>query len=212
VRVLLVEDFDLVREALRCLLTTLPDVEVVGEAGDGNEALRAIARLRPDVVLMDLTMPRLNGVEAIRRAVKLRPRPRILVLSVHAEKEYVHAALAGGAAGYVLKTAKRDELALALAAVARGDSWISPSAAKLVIDNLAGHAPSDETAQLTARQREVLQLIAEGHTTKDVARQLHVSVKTVETHRAQIMQRLGIHHVAGLVRYAINARIVSVEK
>jgi DNA-binding NarL/FixJ family response regulator len=161
---------------------------------------------------MDLVMPRLNGIEAIRRAVKLRPRPRILVLSVHAEQEYVHAALVAGADGYLLKTAKRDELALALAAVGRGDSWISPPAAKLVIGNLAGNAAPAVPAQLSARQREVLQLIAEGHTTKDIARQLHVSVKTIETHRAQIMHRLGIHNVAGLVRYAINARIVSVEE
>lgn len=211
-RVLLVEDFELLREALRCLLGTLPDIEVVGEAGDGNEALRAITKLRPDVVLMDLTMPHLNGLEAIRRAVKLKPRPNILVLTVHAEKEYVHAALVAGAAGYLLKTATRAELAAALAAVARGDSWISPLAARIVIDGLASHEPPDQPAQLTARQREVLQLIAEGHTTKDIARRLHVSVKTVETHRAQIMRRLGIHHVAGLVRYAINARIISVEK
>jgi DNA-binding NarL/FixJ family response regulator len=207
-RVLLVDDHGLVRAGLRCLLESMLDIEVVGEAGDGREALKLIEKLHPDVVLMDLSMPVLNGLEAIRRSAKLAPKPRVLVLSMHADKVYVRHALAAGAAGYVLKTADRGELAMAVATVARGESWLSPAIAKSVIEDLIAGTPDED---LTPRQREVLQLIAEGHSTKDIARRLHLSVKTIETHRAQIMQRLDIHDVAGLVRYAIRRLLVSGE-
>jgi DNA-binding NarL/FixJ family response regulator len=206
--VLLVEDHGLVRAGLRTLLEALPDVYVVGEASDGSDAVKLIEQLHPDIVLMDISMPRLNGIEAIRRAIKLQPRPRILVLSMHTDKEYVRAALAAGAAGYLLKAAEREELATAIATIVRGDSWLSPPIAKVVIDDLYATTELAQPDELTPRQREVLQLVAEGHSTKDIARRLDVSVKTVETHRAQIMQRLGINNIAGLVRYAIRARII----
>jgi DNA-binding NarL/FixJ family response regulator len=207
-RVLLVDDHVLIRAGLRRLLEEIDDVEVVGEAGDGNEALARSAELHPDVVLMDISMPGLNGIEATRRLAKLRSRPRILVVTMHADKEYVRAALAAGANGYLLKTAERAELADALAALARGKGWLSPSIAKVVIDDIVRVDKADDTPVLTPRQSEVLQLIAEGNSTKEIARRLQVSVKTIETHRAQIMQRLDIHHIAGLVQYAIRQKIV----
>jgi DNA-binding NarL/FixJ family response regulator len=208
-RLLLVEDHTLVRAAFRALLETVDQIEVVGEADNGNDGVQLIARLRPDIVLMDLSMPQLNGVEATRRATKLYPRSRILVLSMHADREYVRQALAAGAAGYILKNSTREELELALAAVARGDVWISPSVAKAVVGDLVTTSAARPPEELTPRQREVLQLIAEGFTTKQIARKLQLSVKTVETHRAQIMDRLEIRNVAGLVRYAIRIGIVS---
>jgi DNA-binding NarL/FixJ family response regulator len=206
-RVLLAEDHTLVRAGLRALLERLPNIEVVGEAEHGGEALKLAAQLRPDVVLMDLSMPILNGVEATRRAMKLKPRPRVLVLSMHDEIEYVRQALAAGASGYLIKNARRGELELALAAVIRGEVWISPSIARAVAEDFALRAPAKRD-DLTPRQREILQLIAEGHTTKQIAKRLHIGVKTVEAHRTQIMDRLDIHNIAGLVRYAIRMRVI----
>ena len=207
-RVLLVEDHVLVRNALRLLVHTIPHMEVVGEASNGNEALQLIGKLRPDIALMDVTMPGLNGIEATRRAAKQYPRTRILVLSMHGDRELVRQALVAGAAGYLVKSASADELKLALAAVLRGEVWISPAIAKLVVDDVVTAHGVRTPEELTPRQREVLQLIAEGHTTKQIARRLQLSVKTVETHRAQIMERLGIRNVAGLVRYAIRTGLV----
>lgn len=212
-RVLLVEDHGLVRAGFRALLDQLPDVEVIGEAADGAEALRMVTELRPDVVLMDISMPGLNGLEATRRAARLQPPPKILVLSMHADRTYVREALAAGATGYLLKDSERNELELALAAVASGQGWISPAVARGVIDDAVqrplDQAPRAAIEDLTARQREVLQLIAEGNSTKQIAQRLELSVKTVETHRAQIMARLDIRHVAGLVRYALRAGIIA---
>jgi DNA-binding NarL/FixJ family response regulator len=207
-RVLLAEDHALVRAGLRALLDTLPNIEVVGEAEHGGEALKLIAQLHPDVVLMDLSMPILNGIEATRRAMKLKPRPRILVLSMHDETEYVREALTAGASGYLLKNARCGELELALAAVIRGEVWISPAIARTIVDDLA-RSGSAQHEELTPRQREILQLVAEGHTTKQIARRLHIGVKTVDAHRAQLMERLDIHNVAGLVRYAIRTGVIS---
>ena len=213
-KVLIVDDHQLVREGLRSMLERMPDAEVVGEARDGAEAVTAIEELHPDVVLMDISMPTMNGLEATRRATKLPGKPKILILSMHADKEYVRQAFLAGAMGYMVKDATSHELAQAVAAVARGDGWISPAIAPHVVDEVKGageprHAPGSE---LTPRQREVLQLIAEGHATKAIAGKLGVSVKTIETHRAQIMERLDIHHIPGLVRYAMRAKIVPPEK
>lgn len=213
-RLLLVEDHNLVRAAFRVLLEQLPAIEVVGEAGDGHEGLRMIAELRPDLVLMDVAMPGLNGLEAAGRTKKMRPRPRILMLSMYANRDFVRQALVAGAAGYLLKDADRAELELALAAVARGEVWISAAVAQVVVDDLVHGrraAAASGGGDLTPRQREVLQLIAEGRSTKDVAVRFGISVKTVESHRAQIMDRLGIHSLAGLVRYAIRTGIVSAD-
>ena len=206
-RVLLAEDHTLVRAGLRALLDGMPNIEVVGEAEHGGEALALAAQLRPDVVVMDLSMPILNGIEATRRAVKLRPRPRILVLSMHDDTEYVRQALNAGASGYLLKSAAVRELELALAAVVRGEVWISPAIARSVVDDFTRRTPP-QGEELTPRQREILQLVAEGHTTKQIAKRLHIGVKTVDAHRAQIMERLDIHNIAGLVRYAIRTGVI----
>jgi DNA-binding NarL/FixJ family response regulator len=205
-RILLADDHALMRAGLRALLDGMPNMEVVGEAEHGGEALKLAAQLHPDLILMDVSMPILNGIEATRRAVRLRPRPRILMLSMHDDTEYVRQALSAGASGYLLKQAPRREFELALAAVVRGEVWISPSIARTVIDDIARRAPRHD--ELTPRQREILQLVAEGHTTKQIAKRLHIGVKTVETHRLQIMERLDIHNIAGLVRYAIRSGII----
>jgi DNA-binding NarL/FixJ family response regulator len=213
VRVVLVDDHGLVRAGLRSLLESLPDVDVVGEAADGATALTTIESAKPDVVLMDISMPGLDGLEATRRAAKMDPRPRILVLSMHDERAYVREALAAGADGYLVKAAEREELALALAALARGQAWLSPPAAKVLIEELLDRPMRSEgpvaTQDLTPRQLEVLKLIAAGQSTKQIARRLGLSVKTIETHRGQIMARLDIRHVAGLVRYALRMGLVA---
>jgi DNA-binding NarL/FixJ family response regulator len=209
----LADDHALVRAGFRELLRRFPDFEVVGESADGHDALRLIGELDPTVVLMDVSMPNLNGLEVTRRVTKEHPRVRVIILSMHADEEYVRSALASGAAGYLLKSASEGELELAVRAVARGDSWLSSGVSKPVIAAYArGSDPGDGPFDvLTPRQREVLQLIAEGHSTKEIALHLGLSIKTVETHRAQVMERLGVRGVQGLVRYAIRRGIVPPE-
>ena len=210
-RILLADDHTLVRAGMRALLNELPDMEVIAESGDGREALRLIGEKKPDLALIDISMPGLNGLELAARAGKDYPSTRIVILSMHVDDEFVRRALVAGAAGYVLKNADRAELEMALRAVARGDTWLSPAVSRRVVEAYArgGDAPSEGPFEmLTPRQREVLQLIAEGLTTKEIASRLDLSMKTVETHRTELMQRLGIHGVAGLVRYAIRAGIV----
>jgi DNA-binding NarL/FixJ family response regulator len=210
VRVLLADDHTLVRAGIRALLDKLPDVQVVAEATDGRDALNLVKTHRPHVVLMDIAMPGLNGLEATRRMVKEFPRTNVLILSMHASEEYVWQALRGGAAGYLLKGAELAELSLAIKAVTRGETYLSPPISKQVIKEYVRRVGGEETLfeRLTPRQREILQLIAEGVTTKDIAKALEISVKTAETHRAQLMERLDIHDVAGLVRYAIKIGLV----
>lgn len=211
-RVLLADDHTLVRAGLRALVQEMAGVVVVGEAGDGAEALRLMGELHPDIALVDISMPRLNGLEVVARAAMEHPRVRIIVLSMHAFEEYVRRALLAGAAGYLIKNAGKAELAQALDAVARGEHWLSPPISKMVVAALArGGKPKESLEQLSPRQREILQLIAEGHSTKEIAALLGVSAKTVETHRTELMERLGIHGVAGLVRYAIHVRLVQPE-
>ena len=213
VRVLLADDHTLVRAGLRKLLESVPDLEVVGEASDGLALIALVAKLQPDLVLMDIAMPGLNGLDATARVMKEWPATRVLILSMHQNEEYVRQALRYGAAGYLLKDAAPMELDLALKAVLRGDTYLSPAVSKGVlsdyIERLRGDAQTGEL--LTPRQREVLQLIAEGQSTKEIARRLELSVKTVDTHRSQLMQQLNIHEVAGLVRYAIRAGLVSTD-
>jgi DNA-binding NarL/FixJ family response regulator len=211
-RLVLADDHAMVRAGIRVLLERLADVEVVGEAGDGHAALQMIAEHTPDVALLDISMPGLNGIEVTERAIKAWPGTRIILLSMHADDDYVHHALRAGAAGYLLKSSDQVELGLAVRAVAGGEAWLSPKVSKQVMaayprDRAAGGA----FARLTPRQREILQLIAEGNSTKAISHRLAVSVKTVETHRMQLIQRLDIHEVAGLVRYAIRAGIVRAE-
>ncbi len=213
IRVLLADDHGLVRAGLRALLNGLPDVEVVGEAGDGQEALEVIARTDPQVVLMDITMPRLNGFEATARITKQFPQIGVIMLSMHANEEYVRESLQAGARGYLLKGADPVELHMAIKAVSRGELYLTPSvSARVMTAFLSGHKPRGGASdQLTSRQREVLQLIAEGRSTKDIAQTLNLSVKTVETHRADIMERLHIHDVPGLVKFAIRSGLITVE-
>ena len=213
-RVLLVDDHALVRAGIRALLEKGELVEVVGEAGDGHDALELIERLRPDVVLLDLAMPQLNGFEVLKATSRKFPQIHVIVLTVHDEEEYAFQALRAGAAGYLPKSAASAELRLAIEHVMGGKKYLSPTVeqratSELSRNKLEGRAPISE---LTPRQREVLTLIAEGHSTKDIARALNISVKTVETHRAQLMDRLDIHDIASLVRYAIKIGLVSIEE
>jgi len=211
VRVILADDHTLVRAGLRKLLESMPEVDVVGEVGDGQALLLLAEQLQPEVVLMDIAMPGLNGIEATARLVKSQPGIRVLILSMHQNEEYVRRALRHGAAAYLLKDAAPMELALALSAVLRGETYLSPAVSKGVLSDYVQRLRSDETSgvQLSPRQTEVLQLIAEGHSTKEIARRLDLSVKTVESHRSQLMKLLDIHEVAGLVRYAMRVGLVS---
>lgn len=208
-RILLADDHALVRVGMRALLGELPGVDVIAETGDGREALRLIRERKPDIALIDISMPGLNGLEVAARAVHDHPATRVIIVSMHADDESVRRALLAGAAGYLLKNSDRSELELALRAVARGDTWLSPSLTKRVVAayTQSSRSTSDGPfAVLTPRQREVLQLVAEGHSSKEIASRLNVALKTVETHRTELMERLGIHGVAGLVRYAIPGR------
>ena len=210
IRVLLADNHTLVRAGLRALLQNIEGIQVVAEAGDGREALHLIAVHQPDLVLMDIAMPEMNGLEATAHVVKEFPQVRVIILSMHANEEYVLKALRSGAMGYVLKDAGISELELAVRAIVRGETYLSPAVSKHVVADYVRRVSSEPSSleQLTSRQREILQLIAEGRTTKEIADLLYVSVKTVETHRLQLMKRLNIHDIAGLVRYAIRMGLV----
>ena len=212
-RVLLAEDHALVRSGIRVLLEELADVEVVGEVANGQEALRFVASHRPDVVLMDLSMPELNGLDATAQIARKYPGVKVLVLSMHGDEEYVAQALTAGAVGYLLKDAGRAELEIAVRAAARGDTSLSPGVSRAVIQDYVQASERRELprGRLSPRQRQVLQLIAEGSSTKEIARKLNLSVKTVETHRAQLMKRLNVHDIPGLVRHAIRMGLVALD-
>jgi len=198
----------MVRSGIRMLLSRFTGFEVVGEAANGREAIRQAEALHPDVVLMDLTMPDLNGFDATAEITRLLPETRVLVVSMHAHEEYVTRALRSGASGYVVKEAGGDELARAVRSVAAGETYVSPElGAAEVLANGEGRA-LERYDRLTPRHREVLQLVAEGYTTREIAERLGISVKTVEAHRSEIMRRLGIHELAGLVRFAVRLGIV----
>lgn len=215
VKVLLAEDHGLVRAGIRSLLQKLSWLEVVGEASNGREALALIRSHHPDVVLMDIAMPELNGLEAAARIRKEHPNTRIIILSMHASEEYVLQALRAGANGYLLKDASTAELELAIQAVVKGENYLSPVVSKHVVSGYVrrvGGESGSSTEPLTPRQREILQLIAEGNSTKQIASKLNISIKTVETHRTQLMDRLKIHDIPGLVRYAIRIGLVNSEQ
>lgn len=213
ITVLLAEDHELVRAGIRALLQRLADVDVVAEAADGREALRLVEQHRPQIALIDVAMSGMNGIEATSRIVKDFPCTRVIILSMYSAEEYVAQALAAGAAGYLIKGSAAGELEIAVRAVARGDTYLSPAVSKHLVAALErGGAPGLAAAVLTPRQREILQLVAEGKSSKEIARLLDLSVKTVESHRAELMDRLDIHDVAGLVRYAIRTGIVSPEQ
>lgn len=209
IRVLLADDHALVRAGMRSLLGAMAQVDVVGEASSGEEALAIASRERPDVVLMDIAMRGMTGLEAAGRMRQACPGVRVVILSMHSGEEYVLQALRAGAVGYLLKDAATGELELALRSVMRGESWFSPAVSRQVVEGYVQRVGGEPVADvLTARQREVLRLVARGRSTKEIAYDLNLSVKTVETHRAQIMERLGIRDVAGLVRYALRTGLV----
>jgi DNA-binding NarL/FixJ family response regulator len=202
---LLADEHTLERSGIRALLEKVPEVETVAEAGDGREALRLIKLHQPDVALIDIALPKLNGVEVAAHVGKDFPGVRVIILSTYAGEGYVWQALRSTAVGYLLKSAEAADLEQAIKAAARGEIYLSPSISRQAVEDYERHANGDGARldRLTPRQREVLQLIAEGYTTKAIAEILKISVKTVETHRAQLMERLDIYDVAGLVRYAI---------
>jgi len=214
VRIILADDHALVRAGIRALLEKLPEIEVVGEASNGREALELIKTAAPHLVLLDISMAGLGGLEVLPRIMKDFPAAKVIILSAHANEEYVLRALRSGAAGYMLKDAAAEELALAIKAVAQNHTYLSPSVSRTVIESYLSRAAGDEgpIEILTPRQREILQLIAEGKNTKEIAGTLGISIKTAEAHRSQLMGRLGIHDVAGLVRFAVRIGLVSVER
>jgi DNA-binding NarL/FixJ family response regulator len=212
-RVLLADDHDLVRAGIRSLLEKMTGIEVVAETGNGREAIELTKTLLPDVILMDIAIPGLNGLEALARLTKELPAVKVIILSMYTNEEYVVQALRAGARGYLVKDVAVNELELAIRAVTRGEIHLSPRVSNRVIGSYLerlGNEPSLRE-ELTPRQREIVQLIAEGNSTKDIAFLLKVSVKTVEAHRAQVMARLGIHDVVGLVRYAMRMGLVPPE-
>jgi DNA-binding NarL/FixJ family response regulator len=213
IRVLLADDHTLVRAGIRGLLAGLQDIDVVGEAGDGQEALRLSDELRPDVVLLDVGLPGLNGLEVAGRLATLDSSIRVVILSMHVSEEYVLRALRAGCAGYLLKASAVSELELAIRAVTGGETYLSPAVSRPVVDDYVRRTggATDPLEALTPRQREVLQLVAEGNSTKEIAQRLGLSPKTVETHRAQLMERLGLHEVSGLVRFAMRVGLISPE-
>lgn len=211
-RVLIADDHTLIRAGIRSLLEKLSGIEVVAEASDGREVLRLVAEHRPLIVLMDIAMPNLNGLDATRVLTESYPNVRVIILSIYSDEEHVYQALRAGAAGYLLKGAATEELELAIRSVAQGETYLGPQVSRPVIAEYIRRTKAPGSGEnLSVRQRQVLQLIAEGKTTKQVALELNISVKTVESHRAQLMDRLNIHDVAGLVRYAIRMGLVKVD-
>jgi DNA-binding NarL/FixJ family response regulator len=213
-RVLLADDHALVRAGIRALMEKIPNVEVVGEAGTGRKALELVRSTSPNIVLMDIAMTELGGLEALPRITKDFPSVNVIILSAHANEEYVIRALREGASGYMLKDSATTELELAINSVIQGKVYLSPSISRAVIDDYLRRVSGavSPLEQLTSRQREILQLIAEGKNTKEIAGDLEISIKTVESHRLQLMDRLNIHDVPGLVRYAIRSGLVSAER
>lgn len=210
-RVVLADDHALVRAGIRSLLERIPGVTVVGEAETGIDALALIQNRQPDIALVDIAMRGLNGLEVAARVATDFPQVRVIILSMHANEEYVAQALRAGAVGYLLKDSATAELDLALEAACRGETYLSPAISRTVISGYlarlsgAGRATA---SPLTPRQREILTLVANGKSTKEIAHTLNLSVKTVETHRAQLMERLNIHDVAGLVKYALHVGLI----
>lgn len=212
-RILIVEDHTLLRAGLRALLTQDPDIEIVGEADNGRDAVQSIGTLTPHLVLMDLSMPGMNGIEAIRDIKRRYPETRVLVLTIHKTDEYIHESLRAGADGYILKDATHDELRVAIRSVLNGKTYLSPDISGKVINGYLGTGsspgPSSAWDSLTHREREVLKLVAEGHPNKYIADYFCLSVKTVEKHRSNLMKKLDLHNASTLTAYAIEKGLVA---
>jgi len=212
IRIFLVEDHTILREGLRALLTADPNFEIIGEAADGREAVRFVEKQVPDLILMDLSMPRMTGMDAIREIKKRYPATKIIALTVHKTEEYLRTTLQAGADGYVLKDATHEELMLAIQNVLKGKTYLSPGVSKKVIEGyLEGkesQIPGSTLGLLSPREREVLKLIAEGYKNKEIAADLCISLKTVEKHRANLMKKLDLHNAAALTAYAIEQGLV----
>ncbi len=206
IKILLVEDHAVMRQGLKALLAEEADIEVVGEASHGREAVQQVSAVRPDLILMDVSMPQLNGIEATRQIRGLQPEVKIVVLSMYANEEYVFQMLQAGASGYVLKQADSAEVLAAIRAAMAGDSFLSSGISRARIDEYIHRAQArgeDDVDLLTPREREVLQLLAEGQSNQEIAQQLHISVKTVETHRSNMMHKLGASNKTDLIKYAL---------
>ncbi len=213
-RVLLADDHKLVRDGLRAILARTPDLQVVGEAGDGASALRFVEEDEPDVVLMDITMPDMNGIEATRAILTRRPATRVVILSMHADRRFVIEALKAGAAGYFLKSSSARDLVDGLRGIAQGELRLCPTVSTSVIREYASLSTQEDDSVfsvLSDRERQVLQLLAEGLVNKEVAARLQVSVKTAESHRARLMAKLGIHSIAELTKYAVREGLTSLD-
>ena len=214
IKVLLADDHAIVREGLRSLLEKEPDVEIVAEAEDGRKALELVREFVPDIVIMDITMPNLNGVDATHKIVSEFPKVRIIALSIHSNRRFVSDMLKAGASGYILKECLFDELSQAIRTVSAGGNYLSPRITSVVVDDYLKHISTTTKSQLTIltdREREVLQLLAEGRTTKQIASDLHVSTKAIEANRRKIMTKLDIHSVAELTKYAVREGLTSLE-
>jgi len=212
IRVLIVDDHTILREGIRALLSAHGDIEVVGEAGGGREGIQKALELKPDIVLMDIAMPDLGGLEATLEIRKLRPESRVLILTQYDNREYVFPILKAGAAGYIIKKAAASELVGAIRAVHEGGSFLHPSVAKAVVEEYVrgAEAAREGYGSLSDRETQVLKLVAEGHSNKEIADLLSLSVKTVMTHRANVMEKLGIHNRTELVKYAIRQGLIDV--
>jgi len=207
IRILLADDHSVVRQGFRLILSSQPDIEVIGEACNGREAVELAAQLQPDVVVMDVAMPELNGIEATRRIGEAASRTRVLALSMHKEAVYVREILRAGARGYLLKDSIDNDLISAVRSVARGDGYISPAVSDAVLTDYRRHV-TDPIDLLTSREREVLQMIAEGKTNKEIAVSLNLSVYTVEAHRGRVMEKLNLHSTGELVRFAVRNGLI----
>jgi DNA-binding NarL/FixJ family response regulator len=207
IRIFLADDHALVRHGFRMILAAQPDMEIAGEAGNGREAVELAEKLKPDVVVMDVTMPELNGIEATRRLIELSPRTRVLALSMHKDAVYVREILRAGARGYLLKDSADADLLAAVRAVAKGEGYLSPGVSDAVLSDYRRHV-TDPLDLLTTREREVLQMIAEGKTNKEIATSLNLSVYTVEAHRGRLMEKLNLHSTGELVRFAVRSGLI----
>ena len=212
IKVVVADDHPIVREGVRMILAKERDIEVVGEAADGEQALQLVERVRPDVVIMDISMPGMGGIEATQKVRERYPKVSVLVLTMHEDESYVFQLLRAGASGYVLKRAAAQDLVHAVRAAARGEAFLYPSVARKVVEDYLKRVEAGEGRErydgLTAREKEVLTLIAEGFTNQQIAEKLFISIKTVQTHRAHIMEKLGLHDRTELVRYAIRKGLI----